>query len=64
MAGFDDESAPPGAGGFLQRLFPPVPVVFKGEDGPITYHLVFRSYQYEKNPAQLLASSAAGMKAW
>jgi hypothetical protein len=24
--------------------FPPVPVVFKGEDGPITYHLVFRSY--------------------
>ena len=38
--------------------FPPAPVVFKGEDGPITYHLVFRSYQYEKNPAQLLASSA------
>ena len=38
--------------------FPPAPVVFKGEDGPITYHLVFRFYQYEKNPAQLLASSA------
>jgi hypothetical protein len=39
-------------------FFPPAPVVFKGEDGPITYHLVFRFYQYEKNPAQLLASSA------
>jgi hypothetical protein len=38
--------------------FPPAPIVFKGEDGPITYHLVFRFYQYEKNPAQLLASSA------
>lgn len=38
--------------------FPATPVVFKGEDGPITYHLVFRFYQYEKNPAQLLASSA------
>jgi hypothetical protein len=39
-------------------FFPPAPVVFKGEDGPITYHLVFRFYQYEKSPAQLLASSA------
>ena len=39
-------------------FFPPAPVVFKGEDGPITYHLVFRFYQYENNPAQLLASSA------
>jgi hypothetical protein len=38
--------------------FPATPVVFKGEDGPVTYHLVFRFYQYEKNPAQLLASSA------
>jgi hypothetical protein len=38
--------------------FPATPVVFKGEDGPVTYHLIFRFYQYEKNPAQLLASSA------
>jgi hypothetical protein len=38
--------------------FPATPIVFKGEDGPITYHLVFRFYQYENNPAQLLASSA------
>ncbi len=37
--------------------FPPAPVVFKGEDGPITYHLMFRFYQYENNPAQLLAAS-------
>ena len=38
--------------------FPPTPVVFKGEDGPITYHLLLRFYQYESSPAQLLASSA------
>ena len=39
-------------------MFPATPLVFKGEDGPITYHLAFRFYQYEKSPAQLLASSA------
>jgi hypothetical protein len=38
--------------------FPLVPVVFKGEDGPMSYHLVFRFYKYENSPAQLLASSA------
>src|SRR5208283_1155421 len=37
--------------------FPATPVMFKGEDGPLTYHLVLRMYQYEKNPAQLLAAS-------
>lgn len=37
--------------------FPATPLVFKSEEGPITYHLVFRFYQYENNPAQLLASS-------
>ncbi|MGD0743863.1 MAG: hypothetical protein ABSA45_01800 [Verrucomicrobiota bacterium] len=37
--------------------FPPAPVVFKGEDGPVTYHLVLRFYQYDKSPARLLASS-------
>jgi hypothetical protein len=35
-----------------------VPVVFKGEDGPISCHLIFRFYQYDKNPARLMASSA------
>ena len=37
--------------------FPPARLVFKGEDGPITYHLVFEFYQYEMNAAQLLASA-------
>jgi hypothetical protein len=37
--------------------FPPARMVFKGEDGPITYHLVFEFYQVEPNPAQLLASA-------
>lgn len=38
--------------------FSATPVVFKGADGPITYHLAFRYYQYDRSPAQLLASSA------
>ena len=38
--------------------FPPVPIIFKGEDGPITYHLAFQCYQYERRPEQLLAMSA------
>ena len=38
-------------------LFPATPVVFKGEDGPITYHLIFRFYSYENSPAQLLVAS-------
>jgi len=38
--------------------FPATPMVFKGEDGPITYHLILRFYQYDPNPAQLLAASA------
>ena len=37
--------------------FEPVRVVFKGEDGPITYHLVFRFMQYGPGNANLLASS-------
>jgi hypothetical protein len=38
--------------------FPATPLTFKGEDGPITYHLAFRFYQYGNNQAQLLAQSA------
>ena len=38
-------------------LFPASPVVFKGEDGPITYHLIFRFYNYENSSAQLLVAS-------
>jgi hypothetical protein len=37
--------------------FDPVKIVFKGEDGPITYHLVLRFMQYEANDVRLLASS-------
>jgi hypothetical protein len=38
-------------------LFPAAPVMFKSEDGRITYHLIFRFYQYETSPAQLLVAS-------
>src|SRR5208283_513476 len=37
--------------------FEPVRVVFKGEDGPITYHLVLRFMQYGAGNANLMASS-------
>jgi len=39
-------------------FFPATAVTFKGEDGPITYHLALRFYQYDRNPANLLVSSA------
>ena len=38
--------------------FPPARLVFKGEDGPVTYHLALRFYQYDQGAAQLLASAA------
>jgi hypothetical protein len=37
--------------------FEPVRVLFKGEDGPITYHLVLRFMQYDASNANLLISS-------
>ncbi|MDR3378765.1 MAG: hypothetical protein P4M10_08785 [Verrucomicrobiae bacterium] len=37
--------------------FPAAPVTFKGEDGPITYHIILRFYQYDKTPPHLLASA-------
>jgi hypothetical protein len=37
--------------------FPPARLVFKGEDGPVTYHLVLEFYQYEPNPPELLAAA-------
>ena len=37
--------------------FEPVRVVFKGEDGPITYHLIFRFMQYGEGEANLMSSS-------
>jgi hypothetical protein len=38
--------------------FPATPLTFKGEDGPITYHLTLRVFQYDRNPPQALVSSA------
>jgi hypothetical protein len=38
-------------------FFEPVRVVFKGEDGPITYHLIFRFMQYGQGEANLMSSS-------
>jgi hypothetical protein len=38
--------------------FEPVRVVFKGEDGPITYHLAFRFMQYGAGDVNLMSSSA------
>ncbi len=38
-------------------FFEPTRVVFKGEDGPITYHLVFRFAQYDGGEPNLYASS-------
>ena len=37
--------------------FEPARLVFKGEDGPITYHLVLRFMKYDGGPTYLLASS-------
>jgi hypothetical protein len=37
--------------------FEPARVVFKGEDGPVTYHLVFRFAQYGDGEPNLMASS-------
>jgi hypothetical protein len=53
----DDKTPVSGRLDSFNAFFPATPVTFKGEDGPITYHLIFRFYQYDKNPAQLLASS-------
>lgn len=54
----DDKTPVPARIDSYNAYFPATPVIFKGEDGPVTYHLAFRFYQYEKSSAQLLASSA------
>jgi hypothetical protein len=54
----DDKTPIKGSADANSATFPPVSVVFKGEDGPITYHLAFQSYQFENSPAQLMAFSA------
>jgi len=54
-----DDKAPVGVARSDQynAYFEPVRVVFKGEDGPITYHLVLRFAQYESSSANLYMSS-------
>ena len=37
--------------------FEPIKMVFKGEDGPISYHLIARFYQFDKDRAQLLVGA-------
>jgi hypothetical protein len=37
--------------------FDPVRVVFKGEDGPIAYHLLLRFYMYSDNSVRVLTSA-------
>jgi hypothetical protein len=41
-------------------VFSPVPLVFKGEDGPITYHLGLRFYKYDDNSTAQLLATACG----
>jgi hypothetical protein len=53
----DDETAVSARLDSNNAFFPATPVIFKGEDGPITYHLILRFYQYANNPAQLLLAS-------
>ncbi len=38
--------------------FDPAKLTFKGEDGPITYHLLFRFMQYDSKQVRALVSSA------
>jgi hypothetical protein len=38
--------------------FPPIKVLFKTADGPVTYHLIARLYQNDKSRANLLVGSA------
>ncbi len=55
----DDKTPIPGRLDSYMANFPSASIVFKGEDGPITYHLAFRFYQFEKNPPQLMAMSTS-----
>jgi len=41
-----------------ESYFEPVKLVFKGEDGPISYHLICRFYQFDKQRGQLLTGRA------
>ncbi|MCL4176267.1 MAG: hypothetical protein KJ072_00760 [Verrucomicrobia bacterium] len=38
--------------------FDPIKLVFKGEDGPVSYHIAARFYQFEREPPRLLFGAA------
>lgn len=40
-----------------ESYFEPVKLVFKGEDGPISYHLIGRYYQFDKQRGQLMVGA-------
>ncbi len=42
----------------FMAYFEPAKIVFKGEDGPVTYHLGLRFMKFEKSEPRVLASSA------
>jgi hypothetical protein len=54
-----DDKAPVGTmrSDQYSAYFEPVRILFKGEDGPITYHLVLRFMQYDARDVNLLSSS-------
>jgi len=52
----DDKTPVPARLGSFEASFPPTAVVFKGDNGPSTYHLVFLIYQFDIASAELLAS--------
>lgn len=56
----DDEKplSPVERQGGMVAAFPPLKMVFKGEDGPVTYHLGARVYDMEGGVAQLLITAA------
>ncbi len=53
-----DEMNKPASTEVYSNEFEPVPVVYEGEDGPITYHLSFESYSYESNNEYLWVRTA------
>ena len=53
----DDPPSTPSRSDEYSVYFNPVKAVFKGEDGPIAYHIILRFMQYSDDTARLLASS-------
>ncbi len=53
----DDPPSTPSRSDEYSVYFNPVKAVFKGEDGPIAYHIVLRFMKYSDDTVRLLASS-------